>query len=104
MSSKLEKSDKPEISQECESICYGKKLLTKIADFALHLEITRNLNLFSIYIQSVVTTRDLVESGWHTSTLGGKVGKIRQFCNVRILGAYFNFYLELATKHPCRIR
>jgi len=64
MPCKIESSDKPEISQEGENIFYGKHLLTINADFALQLEITRNLNLISIYIQSVVTTRDLVESGW----------------------------------------
>jgi len=63
MPCKIESSDKPEISQEGENIFCGKHLLTINADFALQLEITRNLNLISIYIQSVVTTCDLVESG-----------------------------------------
>jgi len=60
---KIEFSDKPENSHECESLCYKKLLGTESADFTPQLEITRHLNLLSIYIQSGVTSRNFVESG-----------------------------------------
>ena len=66
---KIKSSDKHKILQECESLYYRKFLLMKTVEFTLQLEITRNLYLLSLFIQSTVsqpiTACDFTESKQH---------------------------------------